>query len=125
MHRDEIFPALGVSEEDGYIGKSDYKFNQMVALDETFTIVGIKKEARKAKKTQAKSQCVGDYVEMLPVLEEQLQAFSKAYEFFASLTPGYKRGWARYVYSAKQEATQKKRLEETVRLLEQDVKSKT
>ena len=47
-----------------------------------------------------------------------------ALAFFESLTPGYQRSWARYIYSAKQETTRQKRLNETIELLLQGFKSK-
>lgn len=36
----------------------------------------------------------------------------KALAYYQSLTPGYQKDWARYVYSAKQEATKEKRRNE-------------
>ncbi|KAF1297880.1 hypothetical protein BAU15_08220 [Enterococcus sp. JM4C] len=123
VHRDEIFPALKVDEEDGYIPGSDYKFNQMVKLDEIYTLIGLKRVTKKNTKTAA-SQSVGDYVAFIPTLEKELAAEPQALEFFKSLTPGYQRNWARYVYSAKQEATQVKRKQEMIDLLKQGIKYK-
>lgn len=42
IHRDDIFPALGVSEETGFVGATRMKFNKMFAFDGTFTCIGIK-----------------------------------------------------------------------------------
>ena len=42
VHRDEIFPSLGVDDGNGYVGDSTIKFARMVKLDETFTVVGSK-----------------------------------------------------------------------------------
>lgn len=123
IHRDEIFPALKVDEDDGYIEGSSLKFNRMVSLDDTFTIVGIK-NAPKKKTEKSKRQTVHDYVALIPRIEERLAVSPKATELFATLTPGYKRGWAQYVFSAKQAATQEKRIEEMIDLLEQGFKSK-
>lgn len=122
VHRDHIFPALGV-DEGGYIGNSSYKFNQMVKLDDNYTIVGIKHEKnRKYKK--AASQCVDDYKQYVPAIEKELADEAEALAFFQSLTPGYQKNWARYIYSAKGPDTRKKRIEEMIGLLRQRVKSK-
>ncbi|MGM0123040.1 hypothetical protein IGI37_000406 [Enterococcus sp. AZ194] len=123
VHRDEIFPTLQVNDEDGYIPNSDYKFNQMVKLDDIYTLVGLKRVAKKNVKKGA-SQSVGDYITFIPMLEKELADESQALEFFKSLTPGYQRNWARYVYSAKQEATRQKRKLEMIQLLKQGVKYK-
>ncbi|MGX7198149.1 YdeI/OmpD-associated family protein [Enterococcus olivae] len=121
IHRDEIFPALQV-DQDGFIAGTDYKFNQMVKLDDTYTILGIKRTVQ--KKSVKPSQSVADYIQFLPTLEKRLAAEPKAQKFFQHLTPGYQRNWARYVYSAKREATQDKRFHEMVQLLNQGIKSK-
>lgn len=49
IHRDEIFPALRVNEDDGYIEGTSLKFNRMVSLDEVFTIVGIKNAVKRVR----------------------------------------------------------------------------
>lgn len=124
VHRDEIFPALEV-DGDGRIQGSNYKFNQMVSLDETFTIVGLKKVLKeKEKKTKKNSQSVADYEQFVPELQQRLQKYDVSYNFFISLSPGYQKGWARYVYSPKQEVTKERRFFETVELLKKGIKSK-
>lgn len=75
-------------------------------------------------KSQPASQKVSDYEALIPNLKHALQTSSVALTFFESLTPGYQRSWARYIYSAKQETTRQKRLNETVDLLLQGFKSK-
>ncbi|MBP1044918.1 YdeI/OmpD-associated family protein [Enterococcus sp. BWM-S5] len=123
VHRDEIFPSLHVNEEDGYIEGTSLKFNRMVSLDEVFTIVGIKNIVKKNTK-KTKSQTVHDYTALIPQVEAVVSASPKAGELFATLTPGYKRGWAQYIFSAKQKATQEKRIKEMIDLLEKGFKSK-
>ncbi len=110
VHRDEIFGLLNV-DEDGYIGTSTYKFNRMVGFDDVFTILGIKKTKR--NQTTAKtSQSVGDYVEFIEPLRQLISTDTNLLETFDALTPGYKRDWARYVYSTASEATRAKRFSE-------------
>ncbi|MBT9775442.1 hypothetical protein GPL15_02830 [Clostridium sp. MCC353] len=122
VHRDQILPALEV-DEDGYIKDSLYKFNQMVKLDDTYTIIGIKRTAQKTASRSA-SQSVGDYIQYIPQIEQELAQEKDALTFFRSLTPGYQRNWARYVYSAKQPETREKRMKEMTELLKQKVKTK-
>jgi uncharacterized protein YdeI (YjbR/CyaY-like superfamily) len=43
--------------------------------------------------------------------------------FYQSLTPGYRKDWARYVYSAVQEETREKRREEMKVILGEGYKS--
>jgi hypothetical protein len=117
VHRDELLPGLG-ADEDGYIGKSTIKFSRMVGLDDIFTIVGLKEDARNKNRTSTKaSQCVDDYIDMIPAIEKDLHESPNLLSFYQSLTPGYQKDWARYVYSAKQEATKTKRREEMKMIL--------
>lgn len=123
IHRDEIFPGIGV-DENGYVGTSTIKFARMVGLDETFTVVGLKEETRKNQPSSKASQCVDDYIELIPEIEKDLQDTPELLDFYQSLTPGYRKDWARYVYSAKQEATKAKRREEMKMILGAGYKSR-
>jgi len=71
-----------------------------------------------------KSQCVDDYIEMIPQLKEYLSTIPKLLSFYETLTPGYQKDWARYVYSAKRKNTQQKRLDEMKDILSQGFKTK-
>lgn len=124
IHRDELLAGLGANE-DGYIGGSTIKFARMVALDDVFTVIGLKEEAKSknAKSTKA-SQCVDDYLEMIPQIERDLHDVPDILAFYQTLTPGYRKDWARYVYSAKQVATREKRRREMKTILDQGYKSR-
>ncbi|WP_368653876.1 YdeI/OmpD-associated family protein [Ornithinibacillus sp. 4-3] len=122
IHRDEIFPAMNVNEE-GFVGKSDYKFSRMVSMDEVFTVIGIKKDTKKPKKSTAASQRVEDYVNKVDDIKAILATHPEELSFYKSLTPGYQKDWARYIYSAKQEATQQKRIKQMIDILAQKYKS--
>lgn len=124
IHRDEIFPNLNVNE-GGYVADSNIKFARMVGLDEVFTVVGLKEDAKSKGVTSTKaSQCVDDYVDLIPQIEMDLTNSPEQLAFYKSLTPGYKKDWARYVYSGKQEATRAKRREEMKKILKEGFKSK-
>jgi len=123
IHRDEIFPGIGV-DENGYVGTSNIKFARMVGLDDTFTVVGLKEETRKNQPSSKASQCVDDYIELIPEIEKDLQETPALLDFYQSLTPGYRKDWARFVYSAKQEATKAKRREEMKMILGAGYKSR-
>ncbi len=58
IHRDEIFPNLGV-DEGGYVGESTIKFARMVGLDEVFTVVGLKRgcKRKRCSSNESKSIC--------------------------------------------------------------------
>lgn len=120
--RDDIFPALQVDEEK-YVFGSAIKFASLQSLDETYSIVSLKKQTKKVKRTAA-SQRVDDYVAYIPKLVEYLTDQQGALLTFESLTPGYQKDWARYVYSAKKEETQQQRLAEMADLLKQGYKTK-
>jgi hypothetical protein len=122
IHRDDIFPAMKVGE-DGYVGDSDIKFARMVGMDHVFTVVGLKREKKKPKKTPALSQCVGDYEDKVKDVETILVDHPNELQFFKSLTPGYKRDWARQIFSAKQQATRDKRAKQMVDILSQGYKT--
>ncbi|RHW36195.1 hypothetical protein D1B33_11185 [Lysinibacillus yapensis] len=124
VHRDDLLQGLGANE-DGYIGESTIKFARMVALDEVFTVVGLKEEAKmKNRKPGKPSQSVSDYVDMIPQIEKDLEDIPEILAFYQSLTPGYQKDWARYVYSAKQEATKEKRRNEMKKILNEGYKSR-
>jgi len=125
VHRDAIFPSLGVDDGNGYVGGSTITFARMVKLDDTFTIVGLKNDAKgKQRKAAAKSAKVADYESFIPALVNYLNTDSVALALFKDLTPGYQRDWARYVFAAKQAATQEKRKTEMSEILKKGFKTK-
>ena len=124
IHRDDLFAGLNADKE-GYIIGSSIKFARMVALDDVFTVVGLKVDSKsKNNKSMKASQCVDDYIGMIPQIEADLQEVPEVVAFYQSLTPGYQKDWARYVYSAKQEATKEKRRHEMIKILKEGYKSR-
>ena len=125
IHRDDIFPFLDVNEDDGYVKGTQFKFNKMLALDENYTLIGLKNISEKDfNKSQNQSDRVDDYIENIIDIEDFLKDYPKQYDLYQSLTPGYRKDWARYVYSAKTQKTIDKRLNEMVEILGQGYKSK-
>ncbi|WP_067838105.1 YdeI/OmpD-associated family protein [Amphibacillus sediminis] len=122
IHRDEIFPAMQVGE-DGYIANSDLKFSRMVSMDEVFTVVGLKGEPQKAKKSMTASQRVADYENHVKEIEAYLSDHPDLLNFYQNLTPGYQKDWARYIFSAKQQKTREKRSQQMLDILAQGYKS--
>ena len=122
IHRDEIFPAMKV-DEDGYTENSDLKFSRMVSMDETFTVVGLKREKNTAKKSSAASQLVADYEKNVKDIEKILTDYPTELTFYKGLTPGYQKDWARYVFSAKQQTTIDKRQAQMIDILSKKYKS--
>lgn len=122
IHRDEIFPAMKVDEE-GYVPGSDLKFARMVRMDDVFTVIGLKCEERKEKKSSSSSQRVADYTENVKDIEALLVEFPEVLSFYQSLTPGYQKDWARYLFSAKQQKTRDKRKQQMLDILSQGYKS--
>lgn len=124
IHRDDLMQGLG-ADENGYVGSSDMKFARMVGLDDIFTVVGLKEDPANRNRPSTKaSQSVDDYIEMISEIENDLQDSPDLLAFYQSLTPGYRKDWARYVYSAKQEATQVKRRQEMKTILGEGYKSR-
>lgn len=120
--RDDFFDIIRMDDE-GYVQQSSIKFNRMVALNDVFTVIGLKHQVRRMSANKP-SQCVADYVEKIEPLRLLLSSEPQALSFFEQLTPGYQRGWARYVYGVKQTTTQQRRLEDTIQLLLQGYKTK-
>ncbi|SOC08832.1 bacteriocin resistance YdeI/OmpD-like protein [Ureibacillus xyleni] len=124
IHRDELLEGLG-ADRDGYIGNSTIKFSRMVGLDDVFTVVGLKEDSKtKNKVSTKKNQYVDDYIDYIPQIEQSLEDAPNLLAFYQSLTPGYKKDWARYVYSAKQDVTKKKRQEEMKKILAEGYKTR-
>ena len=91
VHRDAIFPKLGVDDGNGYVGDSTLKFARMVKLDDTFTLVGMKNDVKgKGKPTKASSGNVADYEKFIPDVKQYLEeGHPAAAKLYAELTPGY------------------------------------
>ncbi|MCR8658766.1 YdeI/OmpD-associated family protein [Paenibacillus endoradicis] len=124
IHRDHLFEGIGADEE-GYIGDSSLKFARMVGLNEVFTVVGLKEEVKGNATASSKlSQSVADYVDYIPQVESDLQSTRQLLVIYQQLTPGYRRDWARYVYSAKQDTTRLKRINEMKMILAAGYKSR-
>ncbi|MDF2669171.1 MAG: hypothetical protein K0R67_1477 [Paenibacillus sp.] len=124
IHRDDLLEGLG-SDENGYIGTSNIKFARMVGLDDVFTVVGLKEDAGSKDQSSSKSsQRVDDYISFIPIVEKDLEDTPELLTIYQSLTPGYRKDWARYVYSAKQEETQANRREEMKMILQAGYKSR-
>lgn len=124
IERDSIFPYLSV-DEDGYAQNSSMKFSRMVSLDEVFTVVGLKSEAKKVKRSEStkSSQLVDDYIDHIADIQKYLSDDQDLLDRYNDLTPGYQKDWARYVYSAKRSETQAKRLLEMKDILVAGYKS--
>ncbi len=120
--RDDFFERVEV-DEDGYVKNSQLKFFKMVALNDTFTIIGLKYQAIRKSRANQLSQCVGDYIDRIPDLQKYFAKEKDIITFFNSLTPGYQRGWARFVYSTRSETTIAKRLAEMRNIISQKYKS--
>ena len=122
--RDDIFPFLKV-DENGYVPGTKMKFNRMLALDQNYTLLGLKLTDKiEVPSANKPSQKVADYVSHIPNIKAYLQAHPDQLAFFEELTPGYQRGWARYIYSAKTSITQEKRQAEMIAILKAGFKSK-
>ncbi|MGG0662793.1 hypothetical protein ABE042_01620 [Viridibacillus arvi] len=95
IERDALFPAIS-PDDDGYVLNSTMKFARMVSFNDTFTVVGIKNEVKKVKKstTSKASQRVGDYVNRIPDIQQYLSNQKEILDFYNALTPGYQRDWA-------------------------------
>jgi hypothetical protein len=123
IERDQIFPYINVGE-DGFVAESNLKFSRMVSLNDVFTVVGLKSEKKKAASPSKKSQCVDDYIVHVDDIKRYLEKNGELLSFYTSLTFGYQKDWARYVYSAQREETQEKRLLEMEDILGEGYKSR-
>lgn len=123
IHRDHLFPALKVNRDTGVILGTDLKFNRMLSFDDDYTLVGLKRTQAERRDTD-KNQRVETHVHQIPELIQRLSQYPDTQSLYQALTPGYQKEWARYIYSAKAEATQEKRFLEMIDLLSQGYKSK-
>ncbi|MBF6977684.1 YdeI/OmpD-associated family protein [Aerococcaceae bacterium zg-BR22] len=116
IHRDHIFPALGVDDALGFLPGTAYKFNRMVSFNTIWTIIGIKhltfKEQQRLMRQSDNrpSGRVSDYVQYESDLMQRLTLDENTR--FKQLTPGRQRQWLRHLYSAKTQPTKDKRLNE-------------
>lgn len=118
--RDDIFPTFGIDPDgDGIVPDTSLSFNLMVKLDDVFTIIGLKNMAGQRRPSETRpSQIAADYEAKIPELRARLESSPEILTFFDGLTPGYKRNWARFVFSAVKEKTKNSRFEKMKRLLE-------
>ena len=119
--RDDFFKVVNM-DDDAYINESHIKFNKMAALNDIFTVVGLKHELTRKKSTQL-SQCVIDYVERIPDIRKHFEKNNEVLALFDQLTPGYQRDWTRYVFSVKNPVITDKRFAEMEHILKQGFKS--
>lgn len=52
IHRDEIFPFLDVNEETGQTGNLDIKFSSLLAFNDDFSMIGLKRNSTNLRKTK-------------------------------------------------------------------------
>ena len=123
IDRDSIFPRLGVDESTGFVRDAPMKFSKMVALNDTFTIVGLKYLPSGDPVKTRVSANVDDYIENIPALRSYLKHKPEILAVYDALSYGYRKDWARYVYSARTSATTEKRLSEMVDILKEGYKS--
>ena len=119
--RDDFFGVVSM-DADGYVNESAVKFNKMAALNDVFTVVGLKHEPKRKRTTQP-SQCVEDYVERIPEIRKRFEGNTEILASFDRLTPGYQRDWSRFVFAVKNAATTDKRFAEMENILKQGFKS--
>ncbi|MGC5326276.1 YdeI/OmpD-associated family protein [Brevibacillus sp. SYSU BS000544] len=124
IDRDSFFKQMPVDEE-GYIQDSNLKFAKMVSMNDVFTVIGLKSEVKKTKKTSTaqKSQRVDDYIDNVEDIKLHLKSNEELLQKYNELAFGYQKDWARYVYSAKKKETQEKRLVEMESILAEGYKS--
>ena len=68
------------------------------------------------KKRSDTSGRINDYVIFVSDIITKLHD-EPCLKFFLSLTPGYQKGWARYIFSAKTQETKERRFNERIILL--------
>ena len=124
IDRDSIFPRLGVSEDDGFVDGTDFRFIKMVSFNDVFTVVGLRRLEKKEDTRSRVSARVDDYVGKIPSLREALASRPEILALYDALPYGYQKDWARHVYSAQTEATHEKRLLEMADILAAGYKSK-
>ncbi|MFJ7726403.1 YdeI/OmpD-associated family protein [Neobacillus sp. NPDC097160] len=124
IDRDRFMDTLPVDDE-GYVLESSIKFSRMVSLNDVFTVVGLKSAPKKAKKAASSkaSQCVDDYIVHVEDIKKYLSKNEELVRIYNDLTLGYQKDWARYVFSAKRQETQEKRLLEMETVLSEGYKS--
>ncbi len=122
IDRDSLFPFLSVNDDDGYVADLPMKFSKMVALDEVFTLVGIKYLPDRPKDTR-ESQSVDLYADRVCDIRALLDHHLETLAVYDALTPGYQKDWARHIFSAKGDATREKRVQEMIDLLGAGYKS--
>jgi Bacteriocin-protection, YdeI or OmpD-Associated len=124
IDRDSIYNENHYNEE-GYVHGSNLKFSRMISLNDVFTVVGMKASPKKAKKAAStkSSQCVDDYIGHIEDIENYLSGNDEILSLYSGLTPGYRKDWARYIYSAKRKETQEKRLKDMETVLAEGYKS--
>ena len=72
----------------------------------------------------ADKKTLQDYEADIPALIELFAAEQDLQAMLQSLTPGYQREWARFIYGAKAEATKQRHLEQMKTVLKSGYKSK-
>ncbi len=123
IHRDDIFPFCRVDEASGIVQGTALQFAKMLKYDDNFTLIGLKvidlrKGINVVSRTESRSENYRERVEeLLGLLDDQ------SADFFKTLSEGYQKDWTRYVFSAKQQQTRDKRLEQVNEALQRACKT--
>lgn len=123
VHRDEIFPKVQM-DDDGFMFGSAYKFNRMLGFDDCFTLLEVKK-VEHFKAGSRPSQSGADFIQFIPKIETILSEDPQALAFYQTLTPGYRKDWAVYIFSTDSDITRNKRIEQMKQLLKEGHKNMT
>ncbi|KRL53373.1 YdeI/OmpD-associated family protein [Furfurilactobacillus rossiae] len=123
IHRDVLFPALHVDADSGAVADTGLKFSRMVSFDDNYTAVGLTWLASNPRRADNPSGRVATYEDRLSELKQLINADNDAHQAFDTLTPGYQRSWARYVFSPKTSVTQQAHLQQMITLLKEDYAS--
>lgn len=124
IHRDAIFPFLRVEEQTGIVSGTAFRFNAMFRLDDSYTVVGLKLDGNGKPRREGPSQLADDYLEAIEPLRQLLTDAPDALAAYDALPQGYRKSWARSVFSAQTEATRERRAEEMKTIIRAGYKSK-
>lgn len=69
IHRDDIFPYLKVNDQTGYLPDTHLKFQRMLSLDDSYTLLSLKNSPQIKRNYAKKSSRVDDYLSYLPEIE--------------------------------------------------------
>lgn len=119
----DILTYFHISKEYPYMSNTYLKYTMSYYFNETYSMIDFRYINDKITRTTISSTII-DYASYIPDIKKVITSDQESMNIFESLSEEDQIGWAKFIFSAKSKATQKKRILEMKDMLRQGYKSR-